>query len=388
MPPSNRQARERLIARLRDRRPEVEDAVLTRVFAVSDPHQVPDPAYAESLRAAVLAAVEHGLAALELGEDRSAPPPELRVQARLAARNDVGIDTVLRRYLAGQAVIVDFVLAEAEREGLHVTGQLQRILRAQAAVFDRLVAAVTDEYGREVEAASSYSRERQGKRVRRLLAGERLDAPLLNYDLAGHHIGLAATGHDLAAPIRQLAKASDRRLLLVEHADDTLWVWLGTRRQLDFMELERELLSVLPSHAHVAVGETTQGISGWRLSHRQALAALPVALRSGKRFVRYADVALLASALQDDVLTTSLDKLYLDRLGVERNGGNVLHETLRAYFLARGNVSSSAASLGVKRHTVTNRLRVIEQRLGRSLVECEAELDIALRLDSLRLLHS
>jgi DNA-binding PucR family transcriptional regulator len=77
----------------------------------------------------------------------------------------------------------------------------------------------------------------------------------------------------------------------------------------------------------------------------------------------------------------SLRQLYLEPLAGERDGGEVLRETLRAYFEAERNVSSAAAALGVTRKTVTNRLCVVEERLGRRLGLCSAEIEAVLRLD-------
>jgi PucR C-terminal helix-turn-helix domain len=42
-----------------------------------------------------------------------------------------------------------------------------------------------------------------------------------------------------------------------------------------------------------------------------------------------------------------------------------------------------AAILGVSRQTVTNRLRAIEQRLGRPLGTCANELEVSLQLEGL-----
>jgi DNA-binding PucR family transcriptional regulator len=86
---------------------------------------------------------------------------------------------------------------------------------------------------------------------------------------------------------------------------------------------------------------------------------------------------------QDDLLATSLRQLYLEPLAEERDGGETLRETLRAYFAAERNVSSAAAALSVNRHTVTSRLRTIEKRLGRPLSTCATEIDAALRLEDL-----
>ena len=97
--------------------------------------------------------------------------------------------------------------------------------------------------------------------------------------------------------------------------------------------------------------------------------------------LRYADVALLASVLRDDLAVASLHELYLEPLERERDGGRAARETLRAYFAAERNISSTAAALGIDRRTVTNRIRAFEELFGRSIKECAAELEIALQLD-------
>jgi DNA-binding PucR family transcriptional regulator len=148
-------------------------------------------------------------------------------------------------------------------------------------------------------------------------------------------------------------------------------------------KLERLLPSVLPPCSALALGEPGEGPGGWRLSHRQARAALPIAARSPERFVRYADVALAASILQDDLLATSLRQIYFAPLEGERDGGEVARETLRAYFAAGRNVSSAAVALGVNRNTVASRLRAIEARTGQPLTSRAAEFEAALRLDDL-----
>jgi DNA-binding PucR family transcriptional regulator len=94
--------------------------------------------------------------------------------------------------------------------------------------------------------------------------------------------------------------------------------------------------------------------------------------------VRYADVAMLAATLQNDVLATSLRELYLVPLERERDGGKTLRQTLRAYFVANRNISSAAVALGVTRRTVANRLHVIEARLDRSLHSDAAQIEAAL----------
>jgi DNA-binding PucR family transcriptional regulator len=136
-----------------------------------------------------------------------------------------------------------------------------------------------------------------------------------------------------------------------------------------------------PDGVFVTVGEPGEGLAGWRLSHRQAKAAMPIAERRGQAVLSYADVAVLASIARDDLLAASLRQLYLAPLETARDGGKVARETLRAYFTAERNISSTAAALGVDRRTVSNRIRAIEELLGRTLKSSATDLETALRLD-------
>jgi hypothetical protein len=376
---STEQARENLHARLCARRPEIEEAVLTRVFAVAAPSEPLDPEYAEGLRAAVCAALDYFLTAVGLSEERfPSPPPALFAQARMAARYGVSLDTVLRRCIGGHALLADFLVEEAGASGLG-PGALRRLLRGQAVLIDRLLVALSEEYARESEGNASSAEQRVAERIKRLLAGEPLDTSDLAYDFEANHLGATAKGPGAAEAIRALAAPLDCRLLLVDHEDGTVWAWLGGRRSIDPLELQYRDVNP-PPQVTLALGEPALGLSGWRLTHRQARAALPIALRSPQGLIRYVDVALLASVFQDDVLSTSLRELYLAPLELERDGGEAARETLRAYFATERNVSSTAAVLGVSRRTVANRLRALEERLGRPLAACAAEMEAALRL--------
>jgi hypothetical protein len=358
---------------------------LTRVYAVSDPTEAVDPTYADGLRDAVTAALDYGLAGIERGEKRVPPiPTALLAQARIAARNGVSLDTVLRRYFAGYALLGDFLIEEAEQGELLHGSDLKCLLRGQASLFDRLLEAVGEEHARETEGRLHSIEDRRAERVQRLLAGELLDTDELAYDFEAHHLGAIAKGPGASQAIRSLARALDCRLLLIRRSEGTVWAWLGAGRPwIDLAELEHLVSSHWPAKVLLALGEPARGLAGWRLTHRQAKAALPIALRSPESFVRYADVALLASLLQDDLLAGFLRQLYLAPLSRERSGGEVMRKTLRAYFAAGRSVSSTAAALRVTRQTVRNRLRAIEERLGRSLDSSASEVEAALRLDEL-----
>jgi DNA-binding PucR family transcriptional regulator len=371
-----------LAERLRERLPEIQAAVATRVYAISDPHSVSDPAYTQGLNSALSAAVEHRLDVLETGERNAPPvPPGLLAQARLDARDRVPLDAVLRRYYAGSTLFADFLAKEAERAEVP-SATLRRLLAEQAALGDRLLAAIGTEYTEEAKNRPRSSAERQRESVKRMLAGELVDHAEIDYDFDAHHLGLMARGEGAEELLREAARKLDRRLLAVEREEEPQWAgWLGGSRELTAERAVRELAGAVPAGVLVTVGEPGEGLAGWRFSHSQAKAALPVAERMGEPVVRYADVALLAAIARDDLLASTLRQLYLAPLEQMRDGGKVARETLRAYFSAERNVSSTAAALGVDRRTVRNRIRAIEGLIGRPLKDSAADLEIALRLD-------
>lgn len=376
------QVRAELAQRLEARRAEIEEAALTRVHSIANPNAKLDSAYLAGLKAALTAAVEYGLESIERGDEPPPPVPvPLLAQARVAARSGVDLGTVLRRYFAGYTLLGDFVVEEAEATGVHGVA-LKDLLRGQALRFDRMVAAVTEEYGREALQRPASSAQRRAELVRGLLAGERLDALELGYEFAAHHVGIAAIGRGGEEAVRELVQDLDCRLLLVRSEEDVHWAWLGSRSPLDPERIGRALPAAAGEVA-VAHGEPAEGVHGWRLTHRQSVAALPIAQRQPGRLVRYAEVALTAGVIHDDLLVTSLSEIYLAPLRAERDGGTVLRKTLRAYFAHDRNASSTAAALAVNRNTVASRLAVVEERIGRPLTACGTDLEVALTLDEL-----
>jgi hypothetical protein len=343
---------------------------------------VVDPAYLQGLNEAMEAAIEYRLGVLE-GGVKQAPdvPAVLLAQARLDARDGVPLDTVLRRYFAGNALFGDFLVEEAERAEVP-SAALRPLLAAQATLGDRLIEAVSAEHAREAKSRPRSAAERRRECVKALLAGELVDYSELGYDLDAHHLALIAKGEGVEELIRGVAAALDRRLLVVQREETpVLACWLGGMRPLAAEKAVAAIAEAAPERVFVTVGEPGEGLAGWRFSHHQAKAALPIAERRGQPVLRYADVAVLASIARDDLLATSLRRLYLEPLERMRDGGKVARETLRAYFDAERNVSSTAAALGVDRRTVRNRLRAIEELLGRQLTGSLADLEIALRLD-------
>ena len=382
---SVREVRFALGERLRERLPELRSAVATRVYAISDPRAVADPAYLERLSEAVDAAVEYRLAVLEAGE-RQAPavPVALFAQARLDARDKVPVDTVLRRYFAGNTLFGDFLVKEAERAEVP-NATLRHLLAEQATLGDRLLAAISAEYTREANSRPASAAERRRECVKSLLAGELVATTELGYDLDPHPLGRVAKGEGAEERGRERASRLDRRLLAVRREEEQVWAcWLGGIRPLGAERALTVLADLTTDGVLVTVGEADEGLPGWRFSHQQAKAALPIAERKGQS-VRYVEVAILAAVIRDDLAVTSLREIYLKPLKRARDGGKVARETLRAYFQAERNISSTAAALGVDRRTVRNRLGAIEELIAHPLKDSLLNLEVALQLDAIGL---
>ncbi|HSK49130.1 MAG TPA: helix-turn-helix domain-containing protein [Solirubrobacterales bacterium] len=369
---------------LREREEELRQAALARVYGVSDPARVDDPEYVRGLRDAVAAAISYAIEGLEKPPERAEPvPPELLSQARFAARCGVSIETVLRRYVAGYALLGDFVLrVMGEKPSAIGSSELQQAWRSEAALLDRLIVAVADAYRSELSQRWRSTDYQRSEQVRRLLAGELVDTNGFDYELEAWHLGVVATGPDAKKVLRGLAAALDRLLLCV-CAGEAEWAWLGGREPLQPREVLHLGAAIPPPGGALALGEAGYGIEGWRLSHRQARASIPIALRGGAKAVAYADVALLSTAVRDEVLAQSLRETYLAPLETATGGGKLLRETLKAYLTAGHNISSTAAALGVSRPTVKARLEMIEERIGRPVQESTAGIETALQLEEL-----
>ena len=378
-----------VVKRLRARRVEIEEAVSARV---NDPAfgQVgeEDAEYAAGLRTAVAAAVEFSFAGLEQRESlvRSIPPAALE-QARRGARLGVSLDTVLRRYIAGQGLLADFIMEEAVRGGF--TGDEaslhHHLLGTQTPLLERLTASIIEAYTDEVEQVGRSPEQHRVELVQGLLAGgqpDAVDSAELDYDFDAWHLGVIARGDRALEFVRSVKAALGCECLAVRHGERTMWIWFGRRRKPTVADLER-LSAERPMGVSLALGELRRGIEGWRLTHREARAALVVGLRRQPGLTRCSDVLLEAAVLQQEALATALAETFLEPLDGLGYRGQTARDTLRAYFEAKRNVSSTASRLRVARNTVESRLREIEDRLGRPLHTCSAQLEVALRLDAL-----
>ncbi len=278
-------------------------------------------------------------------------------------------------------------MREAEQCGWSSQGfALHCIRRTQELFLERLTALVEREYESERERITRSPDEgHKLEIVRKLLSGELTDpAGLLELEYEIHnswHLGLIASGAG-ADEFLQKVRTSTHRKLLVVLFGGTWWGWLGGQKMSTVADNQRVLADV-GTELSLSVGEPGNGIDGWRLTHDQALDALPVALLSPEKSVQYADCRLLAAALSNATLAKSLKQTYLTPLGDQKDRGAILRRTLRTYIDVECNATSASYALKVGRHTVKNRVLAAEGLIGMPLHKCLAELHVALHLEQL-----
>lgn len=290
------------------------------------------------------------------------------------------LDRVLRGLTLVTTTIGEFVaekLGELERpeEAVRYMANLRGLND------DRLMAAFAAEYEKELQRLAGDPSRRLGERIASLLEGGLGDFADLDYRLKDWHLGLIAMGPRAELDCRRLAEKIGCQLLTLPRPDDVTWAWLGAPDQISFTKLERAAATCSDPLA-IATGEPRRGLDGWRLTHREARAAMTVAMLAGSRLTRYSDVPMLASCLTNEVATRALLDRYLGPLE-RRRDGEVLRGTLRSYLDLECNAASAAAALNVDRHTVQRRLQRIEASVGEPVSARRAEFDVALQLEEL-----
>lgn len=381
---SLREVRAEVAAVLTEDRNCIELALRDRIDALSSCGERRDTEFMESRWSAIRALITHSCQVVKMGDSRIPDIPlEIHTQARLAARKKIALDALTRRCLSAHAVLDDFILSAARRDSSVITTHVQQLLREQAILFDHLIRIITAAYENERSTALDSNEKRRAARIGRLLEGEQLDTSEYIYSFAGWHVGLVAEGSSARTGMLALVGSMDLRHIIVQPSDNSVWVWIGGIRPIGHEILRRQLESLSVGDASVAVGQRAKGTRGWRLTHQQAKAALPIARSQTGRLTHYDDVALLAAMRADVLLHESLRRRYVEPLEGLRDGGEATRQTLRAYISSGQNTASAAASLSISRRAVSYRLRSAEDLFGRPIANAAAEIEAALRYSEL-----
>jgi hypothetical protein len=349
----------------------------------------PEWAEVPELDAALRSGARESILAELVAMQRDGRPPERFPDvdaegARRNARFGVPLNLAIWLYSVGHEVQWEAWFRAVERDERDPETR-RALLEAGSRFFFEYANAIsrfaTDEYMRERDLLVRGLEQRRVSLVRELLEGADVDPGLLDYELDGRlHTGVVAWGPEAADGVRELAARLDRRLLLVGAAEGLWWAWLGAAGELGEQGM-RALRGFEPAEgSRLAIGSEAAGLEGFRATHGEALSAHRAAQATDERLTVFEDVALEDLASRDPDRARSFAARELRGLDGSDTRSRRLRETIEAYFACGQNAAAAAARLGIHEQTVGQRLRVVEERIGRTVASRRAELEIALRV--------
>jgi PucR C-terminal helix-turn-helix domain/GGDEF-like domain len=337
------------------------------------------------LRNAATAELRAGIRAFNLGRMLPvSPPAETGELARQAARARVPLAVLVRVYMVALSVYWEAIFDAILASGAPASTQTE-VMRIGSHFLHEFVAQISglaaDEYTDEHDRAVHRRTLRRLATVRDVLAGTASTGAALDYNLGLTHCGVVATGagaEDMLAAIR----AEPRVEVLVVPDDETVWAWIGGAVAA-IAQAQGALEAAANESVRVGIGRPQPGLEGFRVTHRQALAAHALAESLGRPVVRHRQFALetLAGGLGPAAAQFIHDELGPLVGSPVRN--QRLLPTLGAYLEAGQSGAAAAARLGISARTVSHRLQLIEDALGHSVANRAVELNTALRLRAL-----
>ena len=328
-----------------------------------------------------------------------APAAAVEYARRLAQRG-TPLTALLRAYRLGHLCFSDWVLRELAQQAADAY-----LISAAALGMSRVVAGYIDQVSEEMVAA--YTRETENwlrnrsaaraARIRDLLTGERVDMgdaeAILGYRLRQHHVGLVCWVGDPAGtacgitrlehaigPVAAQAGCRGDPVFLPRD-ESTAWAWLplGIR---DTFDSAAAGAAGVDAAIHFAFGDPAKGVTGFRLTHQQAIAAAAVALAArspAPRVVAYREVAPVAMMLGSPGLLRAWVLGTLAGLATDDEHHARLRDTLLVFLQTGGSYKTTAERLMVHKNTVQYRVRKAEESLGRPVAENRYEVELALK---------
>ena len=391
---------------------DVAAAVSRRVTAVSDdvydvilreiPELHDDKPVLALLSSSVHSNVETCLQIMQHQIELSAvqAPAASLAYARRRAQRGTPLTALLRAYRIGHACFLDWLLRELAQQ----THDAQLITGATMGMFN-IVAGYVDQTSEEIVAA--YTREREnwlrnrsavrGARIRDLLSGQRINVSAteaaLGYRLRQYHVGLVCWAGDATATVDNITRleraighlaaqvAYSGEPVFLPRDESSAWAWLplGIR---DTFDAAGASAAGVDGDIHFAFGDAAKGITGFRLTHRQALAAQAVALAAGSpppRAVTFSEVAPVAMMLGSADLLRAWVLATLGGLATDDEHHARLRDTLLVFLRSGGSYKATAEQMALHKNTVQYRIRKAEESLGRPTAGNRHDVELALQ---------
>jgi DNA-binding PucR family transcriptional regulator len=320
-------------------------------------------------------------------------PREAEAWARQLVHDGISLTAALRAFERGHADawgIIASTLKEP-RWGLSLETRADRLEYASARLFDYANAITAQAISAYMDEQAKLERRDESSRLRAvtgLLQGSldpRIAERSIAYRLDAVHTGYTLWDTEGAAPVGLESVAAELgtrvnpwQHLTVRGASDSVNGWLSCEPD----KLRIALTSLeLPAGVQVAFGSQRRGLSGFRLTHREALEAKQITdLIDGGPVTAFDDVAVLVLASRDTELARGFVESQLGSLSSNEERYRSLRETLRVYLEERGSPAATAARLRLHRNTVVKRIEKIEESLETQIDRGSLNLRVALEL--------
>jgi DNA-binding PucR family transcriptional regulator len=344
-------------------------------------------------------AIRHGIPI-----DRIEPPTAALEHARRLAQRGTSVDELVRAYRLGHHGVLKVILDEVRAAKLDSELGLQVFEEIAASSFtyiDRVSHQVVNAYQAERDRWLNNQNQMRALRVREVLDGGDLDidetTDLIRYPLHRVHLALIvwcaeqAEGDELADMERFVADlaavlGARERPLFVASDRTTGWAWIPLPAGIDDPVGQiREFVRSRPDAPWVTTGTALDGLSGFRRSHRQAVAARTVTMAPGAppRPVTAADEPGLVVAAQ---FSSDLDNArswvchVLGPLATDTDSDERLRDTLRGFLRNSSSFKSSADELHLHVNSVKYRVQRAIERRGKPIDTDRIDVEVALLL--------
>jgi DNA-binding PucR family transcriptional regulator len=325
-------------------------------------------------------------------------PPGLADLARTLARRGLDITVLMKLVRYGQAVFWPAIMDTAERAVDNPSARM----RLLAVVFERFgnyVETLLDDtvtvFQLERDQRMRGTHARRQEVIESLIAGEApsIDGAsrVLGYELRRSHTALALWdsrgSHEaldrLEALAQEIASAlGARRALSTPSGSRGIWAWIPTDGPPTVPQ--RSAVGALRAHAglRAAIGQPGTGMSGFRRSHEEALAAQRIALTDGRDelVTWYSDVEIVSLLSYDARGARALVARELAGLTGLDGQSEKLRRTTLAYVRCGCSATAAGRELGVHTNTVRYRIERAQEALGRPLQGQELRLQLGLML--------
>lgn len=353
-----------------------------------------DPVLHETVRRASIAHWRSFLSYLGEPERDFRMVPDAVDVAMVVAQRGYPLHTILRIYAEAQREVWQYIIAALDQLPPGEFDEKEVLVHfwTRASIWiERATEESLEIYRVETDRIRQGESARWLDSVRAILDEQVTDPKRAASSLGGHPVSgfntalvLHTSDDSSIADLRAVAVRITELLrlrhpLVVHPGGRDLWCWVSSRSAPDLTRLHSIEDWLAERQVTVAVGAPAEGLSGFRRTHGDALAAqrVGIASQATPSLTLFTDVELLTLISDVDRMKHFVERT-LGPLADLGEGPARLRETVHT-LLITGNVESAASALLVHKNTVRYRLDRAEEMLGRPVLEAHTDIELALR---------